>query len=320
MCYIRHIQNILINMSYIFRYSKYEHWQTDGELNGSDAISLFLAARDGDLAKMSFILDNGVIGLANICLAERYGDGDIISTTLTEYLYACSKVGSNAVEGIKLLVEHGADISITLSSEGGDDISAAMHKAIRFDMLDVVWYLLALGTPCPMVHFCRSVEMIQILMLHGADVQARGYSNKTLLFTTETNQEKKRKILEFALSHGVDINAVDKFGRTALMWAAMNGNVPTVRYLCDSGARLDIKDEEQRTALGCLLHNWPDAFGKETYQILRDEPLRRNKIAVAVAFSMGLHPRLGAGSRVLAFDDEILRMIMGETGLVMSEK
>ena len=79
--------------------------QYESELNRSNAKLLFLAARSGDLEKMKIILRDDVIGLANICLADKNecGCGDIQGTTLTMFLDACYKSRANAIEGTKLL-------------------------------------------------------------------------------------------------------------------------------------------------------------------------------------------------------------------------
>jgi len=167
-----------------------------------------------------------------------------------------------------------------------------------------------------------SIEMIKILMLHGADIRARDAFNDTLLFSGVNKQHKKRKILEFALSHGVDINSVNLKGMTALNEAACQGNAPTVQYLCEMGASLDIPNRLRgRTPLASAFYHShmfycyrvgdspPHINKRETYRILHEETSLRNK-HIAMAFAMGLHPRLGLESNVSCLDDEVLRIIM----------
>lgn len=48
---------------------------------------------------------------------------------------------------------------------------------------------------------------------------------------------------------GVDVNARDAEGHTALMLAAFNGHVDVLRYLLDAGAGVGLKDRVGRTAL-----------------------------------------------------------------------
>ncbi len=47
----------------------------------------------------------------------------------------------------------------------------------------------------------------------------------------------------------VNLNAIDKDGRTALMFAGFNGHTEIVRILVDEGARVNIRDGYGRTAL-----------------------------------------------------------------------
>jgi hypothetical protein len=320
-----------MNNTLRFSDERYPNIENESKLNRSNAKLLFTAVSSGDLETMKSILREDEISLANICLAEgnSCGCGTILDTTLTLYLKACNKSGVDALEGTKLLFEHGANILLRLSCGRGE--GAAMDNAIRNDMPQVTSFLLAQGVRCPTVHDCKSVEMIELLILHGADVRDRDRYDCTLIFSELHNYEKQREILDFALSHGLDINAVNIFGRTALNCAACHGNARNVQYLCEKGASLDIKDEHERTPLDsaiywlrCEFNCWcgrpPLHIDKhKTIQILRDEPSFRHNTAVAMAFSMGLHPRLGAQSKVMEFDDELLRMILEKIGIVASQ-
>jgi hypothetical protein len=173
--------------------------------------------------------------------------------------------------------------------------------------------------------------MIELLVFHGADVKARDRWDETLIFSDLFSNEKQLEILDFALSHGLDINAVNYFGRTALHCAARHSNAPNVQYLCQMGASLDIRDNFECTPLDTAIH-WreceykcwsgpsPLHTNKElTYEILRDEPSFRENTAAALAFSMGLDPRLGGGSQMRGLDENLVRMILEETGLVKKQ-
>ncbi len=51
------------------------------------------------------------------------------------------------------------------------------------------------------------------------------------------------------LDCGAGVNSRDTHGRTPLMWAAIKGNVPTLRLLIERGAQINAADEKGDTAL-----------------------------------------------------------------------
>ena len=61
--------------------------------------------------------------------------------------------------------------------------------------------------------------------------------------------------LEQILAQGVDVNASDRTGVTALMRAAYHGELPVVRALIERGADLDAKDSGGLTALMMAKHS-----------------------------------------------------------------
>ena len=57
------------------------------------------------------------------------------------------------------------------------------------------------------------------------------------------------------LDAGADVNAVDQYGKTALMWGAMLGNPENVKVLLDAGTDVNARDKYGTTALMLALHN-----------------------------------------------------------------
>jgi len=64
-----------------------------------------------------------------------------------------------------------------------------------------------------------------------------------------------RDILVVLLQQGYDINAPDRFGNTALMLAARNGHLETVKLLLSHGARTDLKNLSGYSLLHCAVHS-----------------------------------------------------------------
>lgn len=66
---------------------------------------------------------------------------------------------------------------------------------------------------------------------------------------TPPTDDRRKEAIQLLMDHGADLNAIDGNGLTALHYAATNGNDAVVQYLADKGAKLDLKDKLGRTAL-----------------------------------------------------------------------
>ena len=61
--------------------------------------------------------------------------------------------------------------------------------------------------------------------------------------------EEPPDIVERLLSAGPDADLVDKTGRTALMWACEKSDFDSARLLLEYGAKIEIQDNDGKTAL-----------------------------------------------------------------------
>ena len=99
-----------------------------------------------------------------------------------------------------------------------------------------------------------NVNLVKKVVGAGVDVNARDRDGRTAVMYASMresgNTNERKDIIQYLCKqHGADVNAQDKFGRTALMRAAEAGNLPIVAELDISGARKDIQDTQGRTAL-----------------------------------------------------------------------
>jgi hypothetical protein len=113
------------------------------------------------------------------------------------------------------------------------------------------------------------------------------------------------------LRQGMDVNAVDNAGCTPLIHAAIFCQHRVIPVLFEYGANVLFVGPYGWTALEGLVrpsvHGWDRRL---SIVAVEAELLSKAKL---VAFAMGLHERLGAGSRVRWLDEGVLRMVLGPT-------
>jgi ankyrin repeat protein len=170
-------------------------------------------------------------------------------------------------------------------------------------------------------------------------VHYRGHWDETPLHWVCLSGDTAQWIRFWGLEFRVD--AKDMFGSTPLHNAAQKGHVQIARWLFWRQANVNVTDNKQRTPLHLaakegrmemvqtLLEHGADPLpltirGKTAAELaikydhvpvaamIQAESVRRDR---AVAFAMGVHERLGYKSSVVPMDTEIMRKILGCTGV-----
>jgi hypothetical protein len=88
------------------------------------------------------------------------------------------------------------------------------------------------------------IDYIRLLIGRGANVNSRDFQGKTALMLA-TSEE----VLKVLISSGAELDAANRYGVTALIWAADYGHSDLMRVLLAAGANTNLKDEYGRTAL-----------------------------------------------------------------------
>lgn len=88
---------------------------------------------------------------------------------------------------------------------------------------------------------------VEMLLSGGADVNAKNRDGWTALMWASWYGHKD--VVSLLLANGADVNAKDSNGRTALMWASINGHKDVVSLLIANGADVNAKDKWGQTAL-----------------------------------------------------------------------
>jgi ankyrin repeat protein len=157
----------------------------------------------------------------------------------------------------------------TLVDKGANpNVVDALYRAIYDDNVEIAKYLLDKGAnPNSGIHYAISygrVEITRCLVEHGADLKTRRNGTTTLHKAVGVSKkEESVKIIKYLVEHGVDVNATDVSGATALHEAVREGlyeglyeggyeklgNLGIVKCLVEHGANMNATDANGLTIM-----------------------------------------------------------------------
>jgi ankyrin repeat protein len=228
-----------------------------GEANG--ITPLLMATLNNQLETVYLLLDHG----AKVNISDYWGRTPLFAAVEYRNIDLNSAVEdaptSNYVDRAPILaliqrfVDEGADVNARTREWPPE-------KKWLYALNDVSWVDMTGQTPFVRAAESGDVEVMRLLLDHGADPNIATYEGTTALMAAagvnwtvaQTYTESDAASLEAArlcLSLGADVNAANAMGMTALLGAANRGFNDMIRLLAENDAKLDVQDSVGRTAL-----------------------------------------------------------------------
>ncbi|SRR5579883_382596 len=218
--------------------------------------SVLLAAINGHYDVAIFLTEKG----ADPNLADNTGRTPLYAAVDFHTMPASNRPAPNELDNqytsldlIKTLIAHGANVNARL-------LKQQPYRAKLDRGTDTMF---TTGTT-PLLRAAKAgdVEVVRLLLGKGADPRLTTKTEINPLMaaagvgTKEEDTTGRRKTeaetietIRLLLDAGVDINAADNRGETALFGAARQGYTEVVKFLAEHGGRLDVKNSRGFTAL-----------------------------------------------------------------------
>ena len=234
---------------------------------------LMLAAREGDVAMARALVDAGADvnavagdGKTALALAIFNGNYEVASVQVdsktdvnradsqrfTPLFYAVDRRNMETAPNFPWMVTADPLPLIRKLLDAGANPNAIVNNTPRARMREGSPRIV-FATALMRAAFAADLELVKLLLEHGADPKVLSRDNETMLgaaaglgfihgYHRGKSPEERLQVVKLFVELGNDVNHHDDYGITPLMAAANFGNVPVIQYLIDVGADLGAHD------------------------------------------------------------------------------
>jgi ankyrin repeat protein len=167
--------------------------------------------------------------------------------------YPVRQADMDQLEYIRLLIDKGADVNARVCGTKSTPTNCVGDSTETRTIFTMQWVREDGATPFWRAAQSGDVELMKLLLAHGADPKIATARKVTPLavasgigwvegITFEWSPEENLEAVKMCLDLGLDPNAVDDEGRTALHGAAHKGRNDVIKLLVDRGGNLEAHD------------------------------------------------------------------------------
>jgi ankyrin repeat protein len=219
--------------------------------------ALLTATQNRHYLLAKYLLDHG----ANPNLANKGGWMPLYLATDNRNIeagdYPVRQPDMNHIEFIKLLLDKGANVNARICGAQSSDKECKGDTTETRTNFTMQWLYEDGATAFLRAAQSGDVELMKLLMARGADPKIATAHNDTALsvaagigwvegVTFEWSPAESLEAIKMCLDLGIDVNAADDQGRTALHGAAHKGRTDVIQVLVDHGANLEAHDMGSR--------------------------------------------------------------------------